>query len=318
MATKQNHTNFYINLSVHLKKSLFIPILLLVVHSCSPDEETPTPNAAKVFLAPNGITIKCPNAEVGYKEEVSGKVYEVVDNASLKAKLKYDVNNNMYVSEDVTCLCTSNVTDMDMMFHQAKVFNQDIGSWDTSNVTNMNKMFNEAWAFNKDIGRWDTSNVTSMNAMFSTALAFNQDIGNWNTSNVTSMNGIFYGGVLRKPTAFNQNIGSWDTSSVMFMGNMFWRATNFNNGGSASINNWNTSSVTIMGNMFRDSPFNQNIGNWNTSNVTNMYEMFNSASDFNQDITGWCVTNITTEPEGFGFQSALTSANKPVWGTCPD
>ena len=73
-----------------------------------------------------------------------------------------------------------------------------------------------------------------------------------------------------------------------------------------------------MDNMFRDSPFNQNIENWNTSNVTNMYEIFNSASDFNQDITGWCVTNITTEPEGFGFQSALTIANKPVWGICPN
>ena len=297
-----------------MNKLFFLTFLFLSLWSCSPDEEaqttiptdketqasttistdeeTPTPNAAKVFLAPNGITIKCPNAEVGYTEEVSGKVYEVVDNASLKAKLKYDVNNNMYVSEDVTCVCTSNVTNMDKMFYQAKVFNQDIGSW-------------------------DTSNVNSMNAMFVTALAFNQDIGNWNTSNVTSMNGIFSGGVLRKPTAFNQNIGSWDTSSVTFMGNMFWRATNFNNGGSASINNWNTSNVTNMGNMFRDSPFNQNIGNWNTSNVTNMYEMFNSASAFNQDITGWCVTNITTEPEGFGFQSALTGANKPVWGTCP-
>ena len=108
------------------------------------------------------------------------------------------------------------------------------------------------------------------------------------------------------------------SNEVVVISEIFWCATNFNNGGSASINNWNTSSVTIMDNMFRDSPFNQNIENWNTSNVTNMYEIFNSASDFNQDITGWCVTNITTEPEGFGFQSALTIANKPVWGICPN
>jgi hypothetical protein len=45
--------------------------------------------------------------------------------------------------------------------------------------------------------------------------------------------------------------------------------------------------------------------------------MFNSASAFNQDLTSWCVTNIAAEPANFGIISALTNANKPVWGTCP-
>ena len=49
-------------------------------------DESTDPNAAKIFLASNGVTIKCPNAEVGYTEEVNGKVYEVVDNVSLKLK----------------------------------------------------------------------------------------------------------------------------------------------------------------------------------------------------------------------------------------
>jgi len=51
--------------------------------------------------------------------------------------------------------------------------------------------------------------------------------------------------------------------------------------------------------------------------VTNMRYMFEGAALFNQDISGWCVTNITSEPNGFGISSALTSGNKPVWGTCP-
>jgi|TARA_B110000263_G_scaffold227262_1_gene219445 surface protein len=63
--------------------------------------------------------------------------------------------------------------------------------------------------------------------------------------------------------------------------------------------------------------FNQDIGNWNTSNVTDMSTMFERATVFNQDITGWCVTNITSEPSSFSASSALTNANKPVWGTCP-
>jgi hypothetical protein len=49
-----------------------------------------------------------------------------------------------------------------------------------------------------------------------------------------------------------------------------------------------------------------------------MGNMFYEATAFNQDLTGWCVTNITSEPVSFANNSALTDANKPIWGTCPD
>ncbi len=48
-----------------------------------------------------------------------------------------------------------------------------------------------------------------------------------------------------------------------------------------------------------------------------MTEMFKNTSSFNQDLTSWCVTNILAEPANFATSSALTNANKPVWGTCP-
>jgi hypothetical protein len=48
-----------------------------------------------------------------------------------------------------------------------------------------------------------------------------------------------------------------------------------------------------------------------------MGRMFQEATAFNQDLTGWCVTNINAEPDVFSIESALTNANKPVWGTCP-
>ena len=35
---------------------------------------------------------------------------------------------------------------------------------------------------------------------------------------------------------------------------------------------------------------------------------------FNQDLTGWCVSSITSEPAEFFNSSALTEANKPLWG----
>jgi len=76
-----------------------------------------------------------------------------------------------------------------------------------------------------------------------------------------------------------------------------------------------TTLVTSMQNLFSGKAnFNSDIGFWDTSNVTNMDRMFENASSFNQDISGWCVSNINSEPINFLFSSALTEANKPLWG----
>jgi len=148
----------------------------------------------------------------------------------------------------------------------------------------MGSMFENALAFNQDIGNWNTSNATNMVAVFRGATSFNQDIGNWNTSNATNMVYTFGNAV-----AFNQDIGDWNTSSVTDMSRMFSSAT----------------------------AFNQDIGNWDISNVTNMGNMLTGASSFNQDLTDWCVSDITSEPNQFALNSALTNANKPIWGYCP-
>jgi len=45
--------------------------------------------------------------------------------------------------------------------------------------------------------------------------------------------------------------------------------------------------------------------------------MFLMAGSFNQDLTQWCVSGHSVMPTNFATNSALTSANLPVWGTCP-
>ena len=269
---------------------------VLTITSSSTTSTTESSTASLIYFE-NG-TCKCPNATVGDTATISGTVYTVVDNDSIKTEIG---NGNVN-------LCTTLVTNMGALLETELTFNSDINFWDTSSVTNMSNMFFEAQAFNQPIGNWDTSKVTNMANMFFGALAFNQPIGNWDTSSVTDMYYMF-----AYASAFDQDISNWNVSSGVNFEGMFVN-TPFNQ----DIGNWDTSSVTDMSRMFEGaSAFNQDIGNWDTSSVTNMEAMFRDALAFNQNLIEWCVTNITFEPAYFSNSSALSNENKPVWGTCP-
>lgn len=161
-----------------------------------------------------------------------------------------------------------------------------------------------------------TTLVTDMSGGFTGSLtnffnnnSFDSDISFWDVSNVINMDGMFFGAV-----SFNRDISGWNVSKVTNMGSMFKDASLFNQ----NIGNWNTSNVTKMLDFFRNaSAFNQDIGKWNTSNVTSMQGIFQDASTFNQNLSNWCVTNILLEPDNFAINSALSTDNKPAWGTCP-
>ena len=224
-------------------------------------------NMLPIYLNKNQITIKCPDADIGYRQEVNGKIYEVVDNTQLILRIRK--------GEDVTCVCTSNVTDMESMFKEYMDeddegegygegydgFNQDIGSWDTSSVTNMQHMFQGATAFNQDIGNWDTSSVTNMSYMFYIATAFNQDIGSWNTSKVGEMIYMF-----DNSSKFNQDIGDWDTSNV-------------------------TDNYPMYGMFNKATVFNQDLTSWCVTNITSEPQEFATSSSLtnaNKPVWGTC------------------------------
>ena len=77
-----------------------------------------TTASSTIYLDSNNVTIKCPNADIGYKDTINQKEYTVVDIAKLRDMIGKD--------EDVSCVCTSQVLSMNLLFNQKKSFNQKV------------------------------------------------------------------------------------------------------------------------------------------------------------------------------------------------
>ncbi|MGC6421469.1 MAG: BspA family leucine-rich repeat surface protein, partial [Flavobacteriaceae bacterium] len=133
-------------------------------------------------LASNNKTITCNGASNGATGVVNGKTYTKVNRTQLIAKIA--------ANEDVTCVCTSGITNMSGLFQNNSSFNQDISSWDTSNVNNMMGLFQNASNFNQDIGYWDVSSMNDQNGvnqLFDNATNLNQDLSYWCFPNNTNI-----------------------------------------------------------------------------------------------------------------------------------
>ena len=122
-------------------------------------------------LASNNKTIICDNASVGNTGVVNGKTYTKVNRNTLRTMIAN--------GSDVTCVCTSGITNMQGLFQNNQTFNQDISSWDTSDVSNMQGLFQNARDFNQDIGYWNVSSMNDQNGvnqLFDNATNLNQDL----------------------------------------------------------------------------------------------------------------------------------------------
>jgi len=150
------------------------------------------------FLDTNGVTVKCPLAEVGEQGMINGVMYT-------------KRTDDQITTENASTTCTSGITNMRFLFFEAMSFNKPLESWDTSSVTDMDFMFSGARSFNQPIGSWDTSAVTSMSGMFGEgpfqaaggAESFDQSLDSWDTGSVTDMSGMFWGAL-----AFDQPLNS--------------------------------------------------------------------------------------------------------------
>jgi len=317
-----------------MKKFLLTPILLLVLFSCSPDEETQTPTNTVQTTTPEIVVVQytltviageggsIDNTGDTYNENSSVTITATPDTGYTFSGWTGDASGNtnpltvnMTGNKNITVSFEQLNTDITASIYfensTCKCPLATLGDSADINGVTFTVVDNSTIAGQIAAGNINlcTTLVTSMDNLFVDS-SFNSDIGFWDTSNVTSMDNLFkYAG------QFNQDIGRWDTSNVTSFSVTFFSANNFNQ----DISSWDTRSLNNMYAMFAEAgDFNQNIGGWNTSSVTNMNEMFRDATAFNQDLTGWCVSNFSSEPTSFATNSALTDTNKPLWGTCPD
>jgi hypothetical protein len=92
----------------------------------------------------------------------------------------YGTSNLKITATDVLNL--TGTTNMSYAFASSSIDTvPSMNSWDVSGVINMNLMFYNDSLFNQDISGWfvSTSSIINMNAMFYGASAFNQNIANW-------------------------------------------------------------------------------------------------------------------------------------------
>lgn len=137
--------------------------------------------------------------------------------------------------EDVTTVCTIDITDFSFIFSENASFNQDISKWNVSNGSNFSSMFSNASSFNKNISNWNVSNGLAFANMFNNANVFNQDISSWNVSNGRDFNHMF-----SNAHSFNKDLGSWNVVNGENFYAMFWTAIAFNQ----NISAWDVTKAT--------------------------------------------------------------------------
>ena len=173
-----------------------------------------------------------------------------------------------------------NVVNLQGMFANASLFNQDISSWNVSNVTDMTKMFMLAKNFNNgETGKDPTDVISNVSLPSYTTSTSTLNLNGATLTTTLSVNDVIIitTGPVELPTIiYTSKITTLNTTSLILTPNY----------GS----NIGTSTITsIKKQVIGTKP----LTNWNTSNVTDMQYMFSDATYFNQNINTWNIPNAT-------------------------
>ncbi|EAE8309329.1 BspA family leucine-rich repeat surface protein [Listeria monocytogenes] len=214
--------------------------------------------------------------------------------------------SSVVTSLDLSNFDTSNVTNMNGMFHNSAATSLDLSSFDTSNVTTMSNMFRDSAATSLDVSNFDTNNVNNMHDMFRGSAATSLDLSDFDTSNVNDMSYMFYGS-----TATSLDVSKFDTSNVTDMIGMF----QFSAATSLDVSKFDTSNVTHMSSMFTNSAATSlDVSKFDTSNVTDMSSMFTNSAATSLDLSDFDTSNVNDMSYMF-YGSAATSLDVSKFDT---
>ena len=117
-----------------------------------------------------------------------------------------------FASSNVTTLppqIPQSVTNLGSCFRTTSYNGPEIKTWKTNNVTDMNRMFQNNTVFNQNLaanigfsgtGSWNTGNVTTMERMFANDAVFDQNIRYFDVSSVTNFGNMFIGATAMQST----------------------------------------------------------------------------------------------------------------------
>ncbi len=218
--------------------------------------------------------------------DIKGDVKKIVFADAIQAnqnssELFKDLTNLEYI-ENLDKLDTSNVSDMNRMFHSCEKL---IGKSDTEPL---------------DFSSFNTADVTSMELMFYHCYdLLAPDFSSFTTGNVADMHGMFHG----CESFQTLNLSSFNTKNVTTMKTMFTECDNL-----TSITfgeNFKTDKVTEMWSMFKNCEKLEelDLSGFNTENVTTFKFMFQGCESLERlDISDFDTTTATDSGASDAFK----------------
>ena len=215
-------------------------------------------------------------------------------------------------------ICDTNITNINSTFQTentiqimftncTKLNSINLSCLNTSNFTDMGSMFNGCESLTSlNVSNFNTSNVTDMGWMFSECKSLTSlNVSSFNTSKVTNMCSMFIG--CKSLTSLN--VSNFNTSNVTDMGQMFHSCSGLT---SLVLSRWNTSNVTEMGMMFYNCKTltSLDLSGWNTSKVTNMNAIFYGCLSLQKlNLSGWDMSKVKTTSFDSKYYRPFTDCN---------